>query len=132
MSIFGLGGNNDYDGTGIAAGVAARVARDNVTSEYQGIIAEKDRAIADWQRHTKRLKLRLEKERSFRMGWQRRALGLEGVALEKGEDVNELRAASDRYIALHEKELNQKIDAKSDEIEAKVFEELPLDKNGGY
>ena len=39
------------------------------------------------------------------MGWQRWALGLEGVALEKGEDVNELRAATDRYLALHEKEL---------------------------
>ena len=132
MSIFGLGGDNDYDGTGIAAGVAARVARNNTASEYNGIIATKDRAIADWQRHTKRLQLRLEKERSFRMGWQREALGLEGVALERGEDVKELRAATDRYLALHEKELNQKIDAKSDEIEAKVFQELPLDENGGY
>ena len=113
---------------GIAAGVAARETANN----YQVAIDDRDASIENWRRYTKRLKLRLEKERSFRMGWQEEALAFQGVALEKGEDVNELRAAADRYIAQHQDEINQKIDAKSEEIRVKIFEELPLDKNGGY
>ena len=113
---------------GIAAGVAARETANN----YQAVIDGRDATIENWIRHTKRLKLRLEKEREFRMAWQGNAIVLEGLALEKGESVKDIRAASDRYIALHRDEINQKIDAKSDEIEAEVFQELPLSKNGGY
>ena len=118
--------------SGIDLGIAAGVAARETASNYQEIIDDRDVCIEKWICYSKRFELKFLAAHKSRMGWQRRALVLEAIALENGKTIKELRAECERYNAIHRDEINRKIDAKSEEIRLKVYKDFPVSKNRGY